>query len=350
MELFKPGLNIDFVGKIKYCLIISSALILMGIISLIVRGGPNYGIDFAGGTDIQVKFFSNNVGAAAIRKALAGAMEEVSVQSFGEEGNEYLVKVRGSGDLEKIASKVKEAFLKKIPNSRFEIRRVEMVGPKVGRELRRAGIWAVFFAIIGILIYISWRFEFKYALGGIIALFHDVFITFGAFSVTNKEVNLSTLAALLTIGGYSINDTIVVFDRIRENIGRRTKIALRDVINSSINETLGRTIITSGTTLLAALALFSLGGPIIRDFAFAFIVGIIIGTYSSIYIASPVIIMWENLKERQWKIWKKSIPSQKVAVQKKEISQTRAARTKKGKGSEERVKRKKGGGHGKRKR
>jgi len=179
---------------------------------------------------------------------------------------------------------------------KFEVRRVEIVGPKVGKDLRQKGINAMRIAMIGILLYITWRFEFRYAIGAIIALIHDVIITVGVFSLLDKEFTLPIIAALLTIIGYSLNDTIVVFDRIRENIRKTRKQSLREIINSSINQVLSRTVLTSVTTLLVVLALFFLGGAVIHDFAFALLVGILIGTYSSVFIASPTILAWETFK------------------------------------------------------
>jgi preprotein translocase subunit SecF len=180
-----------------------------------------------------------------------------------------------------------------------EVRRAEMVGPQVGKDLRKKGLMAILYAMIGILIYITWRFEFRFALGAIIALIHDVLITLGIFSLLGKEINLPTIAAFLAIIGYSLNDTIIVYDRIRENMGKLARESFVTVINRSINETLSRTIITSATTLLVVLALFIFGGGVIHDFAFALLVGIIVGTYSSIFVASPILISWENYKSRK---------------------------------------------------
>jgi preprotein translocase subunit SecF len=196
--------------------------------------------------------------------------------------------------LEEIGTKVKNSLIGKFQADDILVERVEMVGPKVGKDLREKAILSIIYAIIGIVIYISWRFELQYAIAAIIALVHDVLVTVGAFSLADKEFTLVIVAAFLTIIGYSLNDTIVVFDRIRENMRRKGKASLSDVINMSINQTLSRTILTSGTTLLVVVALFFRGGEIIHDFSFALIVGVIVGTYSSIFIASVFLVYWEN--------------------------------------------------------
>ncbi len=297
MQIIRPDVNLDFVGKRRSALVLSSIVIAIGIVSLIIKGGPNYGIDFAGGTLVQIKF-NRPTSAVDIKKGLREIqLEDSLVQQFGEEGtNEYLIRLerseashKGLGD--QISGVLEEHFGKE----EFEIRRVEMVGPKIGKDLRRKGLLSIVYALIGILIYISWRFQLKFAAGAIIALFHDVMLTIGAFSLTNKEVSLPIVAALLTIVGYSLNDTIVVYDRIRENTRKSRRDSFDKVVNRSINETLSRTILTSGTTLFVVLALFFFGGGVIHDFAFALLVGVLVGTYSSIFIASPVVILWENL-------------------------------------------------------
>ncbi len=295
MELIPPGTNIDFVGKRKLFFGVSLALILVGLVSLVVRGGPRYGIDFAGGTLIQVKFHKP-VKTKEIRSALSGVVQgKAVVQSFGED-NEYIVQLEQSTEeLEGLSSRVRDALAKAMGDEAVEIRRVEMVGPKVGKDLREKGLLAILFALGAILLYIWWRFELRFGLGAVAALFHDVLITVGAFSLFDKQFDLTTVAALLTIVGYSLNDTIVVYDRIRENRKRLGgKGDLVAIVNRSINETLSRTILTSGTTLLVVAALFALGGGVIHDFAFALLVGVVVGTYSSIYIASPVVLLFER--------------------------------------------------------
>jgi len=295
LEIIKPGTNFDFVGKIKFFLTLSGLLIAISFISIIVRGGLQYGIDFAGGTLVQVKFKSP-AEISIIKGTLKNvATREITIQGFGEE-NEYLIKLAGiTPDLESLSGKIQSDLEKGFGKANFEIRRVEMVGPRVGKDLRDKATLAIIFSLIGMLIYIWWRFEFRFGVGAIIALAHDVLITVGALSLTNKPIDLTIIAALLTIVGYSVNDTIIICDRIRENMRKMAREKLEKLINVSINETLSRTILTSGTVLLVLIALFLLGGGVIHDFAFALIIGVIVGTYSSIYIASPLVIFWEQI-------------------------------------------------------
>ncbi len=295
MELIRPGTQFDFIGKRKIFFGVSLAVILVGLASLVVHGGPRYGIDFAGGTLIQVKFHKP-VDTQEIRAALRDVVEgQAVVQSFGE-ADEYIIQLQQSSEaLEGLSKRVRDALGARLGDDGVEIRRVEMVGPKVGKDLRQKGLTALLFALGAILLYIWWRFELRFGLGAVAALFHDVLITVGAFSLFNKQFDLTTVAALLTIIGYSLNDTIVVYDRIRENMkktGGRGDLAA--IVNRSINETLSRTVLTSGTTLLVVVALFALGGGVIHDFAYAMLVGIVVGTYSSIYIASPVVLALEQ--------------------------------------------------------
>ncbi len=298
MQLIKPDTNFDFVGKRKLALIISAVLILVGLASLAVKGGPNYGIDFAGGTLVQVKF-SADTDAGEIKQALDGLdLGSPVVQSFGDGQNEFLIRVdRSSGELQGLSAQMLTALEGKYEAGNVEIRRVEMVGPQVGKDLRNKGIKAIFYAMLGILVYISWRFEFRFAVGAIVALVHDVLITLGMFSIFGKEIDLPIIAAFLAIIGYSLNDTIIVYDRIRENLGKHHKESFPFIVNRSVNETLSRTLLTSGTTLLVVLALFVLGGGVIHNFAFAMLVGVMVGTYSSIFVASPVLIFWEERKK-----------------------------------------------------
>ena len=293
MEFIKPGTHFDFVGKMKIALGISAALIIISILSVVLRGGLNFGIDFAGGTIIQVKF-SKAAPADAIRNAFSGInVGDAIIQEIGE--NEVIVRTNQPMTKE-LQVKVAEAMTGQFGAGAYEIRRIEFVGPKVGRDLTNKAILSIVFAWIGMLIYIAWRFEFRYGLGAIIALIHDTIITIGALSLLNKEFTLVIVAALLTIIGYSINDTIVVFDRIRENRKKDLKKSLAEIINSSVNETLSRTILTAFTVILVLLSLFFLGGPVIHDFAFALLVGVVIGTYSSIFIASPIVLAFENIQ------------------------------------------------------
>jgi preprotein translocase subunit SecF len=295
MQLIKPDINIDFISKRKFALIISLVLILAGFASLIRHGGPHYGIDFAGGTLVQVQFASQT-NAAEINDALGSVDLGVPVvQRFGEDTNEFLIRVeRSTGELQGISMQITETLEQSYGAGQVEVRRVEMVGPQVGKDLRNKGMWAIFYAMLGILVYISWRFEFRFAVGAIVALLHDVVITLGMFSLFAKEIDLPIIAAFLAIIGYSLNDTIIVYDRIRENLGKHNKESFPFILNRSINETLSRTIITSGTTLLVVLSLFVLGGGVIHNFAFAMLVGILVGTYSSIFVASPLLLLWQK--------------------------------------------------------
>jgi preprotein translocase subunit SecF len=298
MEIMKSGTKIDFVGRMKIAFMVSLAMIIISILSLVVHGGPNLGIDFAGGTLVQIQF-KNKTTVNEIRNALKTTNLGSSViQQFGYAAdNEFLVKTeKSSSELKGISATVGEALASQFSSGDFEVRRVEVVGPKVGKDLRQKGVLAMLYAMVGILIYITWRFKFRYAVGAIIALIHDVVITVGIFSLLNKEFSLPIIAALLTIIGYSLNDTIVVYDRIRENIRGVKRHALGDIINASINQVLSRTLLTSLTTLLVVTALLFLGGAVIHDFAFALLVGVITGTYSSIFIASPTILVWEHIR------------------------------------------------------
>ena len=298
MEFFKPGLNLDFVGKMKIAFAASMAAIIISIISLVAHGGPMLGIDFAGGTLVQVKF-KQQVSVSDIRATLSSInLERSVIQRFGTtDSNEYLIKTElSSAELQGLSATIERALADRFGKGSFEVQRIEVVGPKVGEDLQKKGIYAVIGACLGILVYVGFRFQFRYAVGGVLALVHDITITVGIFSLLNKEFDLTIIAALLTILGYSINDTIVVYDRIRENQKKTRRRTLAETINTSINETLSRTIITSGVTALVVLALFLFGGAVIHDFAFALLIGIVVGTYSSIFIASPIVLAWESVK------------------------------------------------------
>ena len=301
MEIVRPGTSFDFLGKRKTLSIVSLALIGVGILSLVLHGGPRYGIDFAGGTLIQVKF-NQPVATDEIRNALGKDVVtgQVVVQSFGGD-NEYIIQTEQSAEgLKGLTTAVMGALKTALGEDAVELQRDEMVGPKVGKDLREKGQLAILISLGAILAYIWLRFELRFGLGAVAALFHDVLITIGVFSIFNKQFDLTTVAALLTIVGYSLNDTIVVYDRIRENMKKTGgKGDLVPIVNRSINETLSRTILTSGTTLLVVLALFFLGGGVIHDFAFALLVGIVVGTYSSIYVASPVVVLLDEWAKRR---------------------------------------------------
>ena len=379
MELIKPGTNFDFVRFFKYAYTFSLALILLGLASFWYHGGPNYGVDFAGGIVVHVKFvqptsiadirqaleatdianvtvqdfgqggneflirmpmvesaaegFSDQVqkglsakfgdqafelrrgetsgasgmavqvkfpqpnNAAEIEQALVAAgLANVTVEDFGRGGSEFVIREAGTGGL---STKVQKALSAKFGDQAFEVRRVEAVGPKVGSELRRKALLAVLFSTLMMGIYIAFRFEPRFGVGAAVALLHDVVITAGALSLMNMEFDLTVVAALLTIVGFSVNDTVIVCDRIRENMRKLRRESLAEIINRSVNETLSRTIITTGTAVLVIIALFFLGGEVIHAFAFALLVGFTVGTYSSIYVASPFVLLFEKGGKRR---------------------------------------------------
>ena len=294
MKIISSETNFDFMGKIKMTMTISGLVILIGLGSIALSGGLKYGIDFAGGTLIQLQF-KTPPDIEVIRDGLKTiALGESTIQEFGSK-RDILIRIQRSEEkLEAVGSKVRNSLGGKFNKEDITIERVEMVGPKVGRDLREKAFLSILYAVIGIVIYISWRFELQYAIAAIIALAHDVLVTLGAFSILDKEFTLVIVAAFLAIIGYSLNDTIVVFDRIRENIRRKGKNTLVQTINASINQTLSRTLLTSGTTLMVVMALFFFGGEIIHDFSFALLVGILVGTYSSIFIASVFLVYWDS--------------------------------------------------------
>ncbi len=372
--------HINFVDFRNKAFILSLAVILAGLVSLAIKGGPNLSIDFEGGTLVQLRF-DEPVPIATLRSVIAEAgYEEGDIQAFGDpkeflitiekisetemasekllealaiaapdagwnlvsakemppdfsrdfEGGNLIVVEAGSlppleelkegvrqngvgfvevtkesenriafslpylGIESKAAQSLKDIVMSRFPDREIEIRRTETVGPKIGEELKNRAWAAILISMFGILVYISWRFEFKFAIGAILALAHDVIITLGIFSLLGKEISLVIIAALLTIVGYSLNDTIVVFDRVRENFSLRRRESYDKMINISINESLGRTIITSLTTLIVVVSLYFYGGEVIHDFAFALLVGVVVGTYSSIFVASPVLIEWQK--------------------------------------------------------
>jgi preprotein translocase subunit SecF len=290
MDFIKPDINVDFVNRKRIALICSLVVAFIGIGSLVIKGGPLYGIDFAGGTLVQVRF-EQAPDVGEIRNALADkGLGSSVIQSLGEDKVAIRLKSE-EGMSDTVSEEVFAIIQEQFGQDKVSLELVEMVGPQVGADMRRKGIMSIFYAMVGILIYITLRFQFRFALGALAALLHDITITVGVFSLFDKEFTLPIIAALLTIIGYSLNDTIVVYDRIRENIRRAPKDKLASVVNTSINQTLSRTILTSGTTLLVVVCLFVLGGEVIHDFSFALIVGVIVGTYSSIYIASPVLLL-----------------------------------------------------------
>ncbi|MCP4749309.1 MAG: protein translocase subunit SecF [Proteobacteria bacterium] len=294
MKIFKTTPQWDIMGKKKIAFVISSMLLLASLVGLGVKG-LTYGIDFKGGTLIQIKF-QEEPPLARIRELFQRKLTTtVNITTFGEkEDNEVIVTLAQEsikGGTEELTHLVDDTLRGEFPG--IDIRRVETVGRKVGGEFRTKAVQAAFFVLIGILIYIGIRFKVRYGIAAVVALFHDVLITVGVFVYLEKEFTLTILAALLTIIGYSLNDTIVVFDRIRENVARFPKRPLVEVINLSVNESLSRTILTSVTTFLVVFTLFMLGGDIIKDFSFAMLIGLVIGTYSSVFVASPVVLYFD---------------------------------------------------------
>ena len=294
--------NFNFSSKFKHANIFSVILFFISII-LIVFKGLNYGIDFKGGTLIELR--SNNTEASSIRDVLKNMdLGDVNVKKFGKEGD-FLIKFEEKGDNNKLIPEIKKNLSDNL-NSDVNFRRVENVGPKVSAELLQSGIIAISLSLAAMLFYIWVRFEWQFSIGSIIAIFHDVIITLGIFSLLSLEINLSIIAAVLTIVGYSMNDTVVIYDRIRENLGKFHKLHISDIANLSINETLARTIITSVTTLLALFSIFILGGEILRGFSFAMILGVLIGTYSSIFVASPILkyfkVSYKTIEKEEEKI------------------------------------------------
>ena len=298
IELIKKA-NIDFISRRKTFILASVIVIAVGLVSLIIKGGPLFSIDFEGGTLIQVRF-EQGTQVENIRNQLSAiGYGDATIQTFGAE-NEFLVRVKTSTKSETQIAELRAAFASINGANDYEIRRLETVGPKIGKELRGDALMAVLVAMLGIVVYISFRFKFVFAMGALAALAHDVLITLGLFSVLNIEVSLTVIAAFLFIVGYSLNDTIVVYDRIRENVKTKRRDKFMNIINASINDTLNRTVITSLTTIMVALVLFFIGGEVIKPFSIALIIGLVVGTYSSIFIASPILIAYEDrLVEKQ---------------------------------------------------
>ena len=307
MELIKPGTKIPFTKYRKIAVVLSTLVNIIVLAFLFIKG-PSLGVDFAGGTMVQLKF-SQKTTIADIRQALESVQLGGSViQNFGQEDlNEYLIRVEKVGlEVSAIGEQIKQALTNKFGADKFEIRRIEFVGPKIGEDLRWRGTLSVIASTImmGVYIWIRFasafgaRFGLNFGLGAVIALVHDVLITVGALMLANYEFDLTVVAALLTIVGFSVNDTVVICDRIRENLRKIKRETLENIINTSINETLSRTILTTGTALLVLTALYLLGGAVIRPFAFALLVGFISGVYSTIFIASPVILMWGDRLRR----------------------------------------------------
>ncbi|MFH0881787.1 MAG: protein translocase subunit SecF [bacterium] len=287
--------NYDFQGKRRIAFTVSALLILIGLVATVLRGGPTLSIDFTGGLQLVLRFEKpvsegpvrqtvNNLGYsdAEVKQVVGGGEQDLLVRlPLQEEGE----------DLQTLEAKIQEAFT----DNPMMILSVESVGPKIGHELRNAAFLSIIASMFFIVIYITWRFQYRYAIGAIVALAHDVLVVFGLFSILHLQISLPVVAAFLTIVGYSLNDTIVVFDRIRENVKKLRSVGFTEQVNISINETLSRTILTAGTTLIVLLVLYFLGGSVLHDFAFAMLAGVVVGTYSSIYVASPILVEW-NLR------------------------------------------------------
>ena len=280
--------NFNFVNYFKKFNFVSLILVLLSLFFVLFKG-LNYGIDFKGGTLIEVRVQNNDIRVSDIRNSLNKLnLGDVNVKNFGEQ-SDFLIKIEKKlNNNDSLISEIKTSLDQDL-NEEVNYRRVESVGPKVSAELLRSGVISIGLALLMMLFYIWFRFEWQFSLGSIIALFHDVIITLGIFSLLSIEINLSIVAAVLTIVGYSMNDTVVIYDRIRENLSKFNKLEIDQVSNLSVNETLSRTLITSVTTLLALFSIFMLGGEILKGFSFAMILGVIIGTYSSIFVASPVL-------------------------------------------------------------
>lgn len=301
MELIKPDTKIDFVSRMRKAIYISLVFIAITFISLIIHKGPNWGVEFVGGTEVHFKFLKE-IKLDELSSALASSgYPSESVQRLGSASdNEYLIrfspKVVSFDMIQEFQNKLKGILEKNPMFHGGSILRIDYIGPQVGKELIEKAIISIILGWVGILLYLMIRFEFDFALGAVIALVHDVLITLGAISLTDKEFTLTIVAALLTVIGYSVNDTIVIFDRIRENIKKVSKSGFRQLVNDSLNQTLSRTILTMLTVFLVLVALFVLGGTVIHDFAFALIVGVIAGTYSSIFVATAFVIYWRYRK------------------------------------------------------
>jgi len=298
VELFK-NIKVDWLGKRKLFLAMSGSLMLLGLISLVMKGGFRYGVDFRGGTAITVRF-QEKPQIDQIRTLLRdNGAPDSQIQELRSGHNDILIEFQGAkAEDASVGRDVILGALNKGFSGKFEVLNATSIGPKVGDDLKHQAVFATLYALGGILIYIAFRFEWIYGAAAVFAVFHDTLVTLGLFSLFNREINLTVIAALLTLVGYSVNDTIVVFDRIRENLKIRRRDDLMTIMNDSINQTLSRTILSSGLTFVTVVALFIFGGEIINHFAFAMVVGIIIGTYSSVAIAAPLVLVYTNVRGR----------------------------------------------------
>lgn len=302
MELF-GDIQFNWVGKRRLFFGLSAVLLIAGLTSILLKGSLRYGVDFQGGAIVLVRF-QEQPDIDELRRYLqeggAPDSEIQSARSAGVQGYDFLIQVE-EAVIEEDLGRGRElitAALNQGYEGKFEILNSEAVGPKVGEDLRRQAVLATLYALGGILIYIAFRFEWIYGAAAVFAVFHDTLITLGFFSIFDKEINLTVIAALLTLVGYSVNDTIVVFDRVRENLKATRREKFENILNRSINQTLSRTILTSGLTLVAALAMYFFGGEVINNFAFALVVGVLVGTYSSIAVASPMVLIYDNYRAR----------------------------------------------------
>lgn len=297
IEIIKKT-NIDFMGKKNIALVASAVMIILGLytIAAVWQGNANLGIDFAGGTAVQIHF-SHKQPLSDIRRTLIEAgLKDIELQDLPGENKIMIRTKKGEENLGEISRKIVSTLSEAFPNNKFDVDSTTEIGPKVGSKLRGDALKAIIAAIFCILIYIAFRFHFSFGVGATFATFHDVMAVLGIFFILGKEINLILVSALLMIAGYSLTDTVVVFDRIRENLRKYRRENVHSVINTSINEVLSRTIITSLTTFFASFALFLFGGEVIHDFALAIMLGIIVGTYSSVFIASPVVLLWSQKK------------------------------------------------------
>lgn len=285
--------NIDFMGWKNVSFTFSALLVILGIIGLVQigRGKANLGIDFVGGTTVQLSF-KEPVAVDKARAALEkSGFQGSTIQAVGEGGNKILIRLRES---EGTSDKVQALFKQEFPANPFEVISIQEIGPVIGQALQRQALWAITISIIAIIIYIAFRFQFKFGVAAAIATVHDVLAVLGIFYVLHKEINLLIITALLTLAGYSLTDTVVVFDRIRENLKRNRRDPLPKLVNDSINEVLSRTIITSLTVVLVLVPLVLFGGDVLHDFSLALLLGVIVGTYSSVFVASPVLVVWHT--------------------------------------------------------
>jgi len=301
LELIRPGLQIDFVGKRRIWMTVS-AIAMAATLVLLFTKGLNYGIDFTGGAEVQIHVPAGSWDIGKLRNELeTGGIQGLKVQQIGDaQSNQYLVKAQGHEDtLNLVAQHVRDILGKSLKAGEFEIQRVDVVGPAAGSSLRMSGFLSMFYALLCILIYVTVRFDYRYSPGAVLALLHDTILTVGIFILTQKQFDLQILAALLALIGYSNNDTIIVYDRVRETVHQHPELPIDKAVNRAVNETLGRTILTSLCTFITVSALWLFGGKVIEDFAFTLMVGIIVGTYSSIFIASSLVIVITHYHDRR---------------------------------------------------